>query len=367
MARRTRGKGEGSVYRRADGRWVGAVELPRGLDGRRRRSRVVRKRKADVLAALDELKRQAADGVIPDKSTTVAGILTFWLDDVATGQVSPSSLGEYRKRVNRLAPLLGHVRLARLTVPHCQAAAAELQRQYAPKTARITIETLRAALRWAVAAGMIPRNPAEHVMLARAPSAKIDDALTAAESRAVIDAATGHDLEVMIWLALTYGMRLGELIGLHRPDIDLDAGEIHIRKAKTAAGVRSLPLIDDADRLLRRQLQAGPKSDGPVFAKLGRPWAPQSVRTEWNTILAAAEVGHRCRNCGTDRPCSTSVRRFHASRHTAATLLLERGVALEVVSAILGHSSIGVTADVYARVRSDLKRRGLESIDRNQQ
>ena len=56
------------------------------------------------------------------------------------------------------------------------------------------------------------------------------------------------------------------------------------------------------------------------------------------------------------------MRRFHASRHTAATLLLEAGVPLEVESAILGHSSIGVTANIYAKVRTDLKRRALETL-----
>jgi len=55
-------------------------------------------------------------------------------------------------------------------------------------------------------------------------------------------------------------------------------------------------------------------------------------------------------------------RRFHASRHTAASLLLDRGVPLEVVSAILGHASLSVTADVYARVSMDAKRRALETL-----
>jgi len=83
---------------------------------------------------------------------------------------------------------------------------------------------------------------------------------------------------------------------------------------------------------------------------------PQLTRQHWSQLLVRAGIEHRC------RACASSVRRFHASRHTAATLLLEAGVALEVVSAILGHSCIGVTANIYAKVRSDLKRRGLQSI-----
>lgn len=53
---------------------------------------------------------------------------------------------------------------------------------------------------------------------------------------------------------------------------------------------------------------------------------------------------------------------FHASRHTAASLLLEHGVPLEVVPAVLGHASLAITADVYARVSMDTKRWALETL-----
>jgi integrase len=54
--------------------------------------------------------------------------------------------------------------------------------------------------------------------------------------------------------------------------------------------------------------------------------------------------------------------RLHAARHTAATLLLEQGVPLEVVSAVLGHASLAITADMYARVLMDDKRKGLTAL-----
>lgn len=100
--------------------------------------------------------------------------------------------------------------------------------------------------------------------------------------------------------------------------------------------------------------------DGYVFpTAVGTRRRPQRTREHWSALLEAVSVAHRCRNCGSPDRCSSSVRRFHASRHAAATMLLERDVPLEVVSAILGHSSLGITADVYAKVRADLKRRGL--------
>jgi integrase len=80
---------------------------------------------------------------------------------------------------------------------------------------------------------------------------------------------------------------------------------------------------------------------------LGMALDPRNALRWWHGLCEGAGLGRR---------------RFHASRHTAATLLLDRGVPLEVVSAILGHASLAITADVYARVTLDAKRRALEAL-----
>jgi len=79
----------------------------------------------------------------------------------------------------------------------------------------------------------------------------------------------------------------------------------------------------------------------------GGPVDPRNAVRWWHALTIGAGVGRR---------------RFHASRHTAATLLLDAGVPLEVVSAILGHASLAITADVYVRVTSDAKRRALAQL-----
>jgi integrase len=366
---RRRGPGEGSIYRRADGYYVGAVEAGHYPNGKRRKVRVVRRRRGDVVAALDELRRTAAGGVVPDRTHTVASYLDWWLAEVAAGQVSPSSLAEYAKRVRRITPEIGTVRLAKLSTAHVQRLANRLAERYprSPKTRATTLDTLRQALRWATQAGMLVRNPAEGVTGPRTPVATVDDTLEAAEAHAVMAhaMAAAPDLYPLVWLALTYGLRLGELLDLRWTDVDLTGRELHVRKSKTTAGVRTLPLIAEAVDVLRahRARTEVLALDGYVFpTAVGTRRSPQRTRDHWSALLAAAGVQHRCRNCGSDERCSTHVRRFHVSRHTAATLLLERDVPLEVVSAILGHSSIGITADVYAKVRSDLKRRALQRL-----
>jgi integrase len=196
------------------------------------------------------------------------------------------------------------------------------------------------------------------------PVVKIDDTLEPAEAEAVLAAAQGGPLEAFWWLALTYGLRIGELMSLRWSDIDAD--ELTVHKSKTPAGVRTLPLIPEAKRAIREHRRAVDvvSNEGYVFSRPGGlPLYHQLVHNRWNDLLRQAQISHMCRNCGSDDRCSSSIRRFHVSRHTAATMLLEAGVELEVVSRILGHSNIGITSSIYAKVRSDLMRRGLARLD----
>jgi integrase len=360
-----RGRGEGSIFQRGDGYWVGSVEVPPGPDGRRRKARVVRRYRKDVVAALDELRRQARGGVIPDRSRTVEQYLNWWLDEVMANDVSPGSLREYRTRVNRIVPILGTKRLGKLTGADVQHLANRLADQYprSATTRAYTLGTLRSALKWAVTAGLIPRNPAEGVSGPRGrQSAKLDDWLTAVEVKRVLKVAEGDDLGAMWWLALNYGLRLGELMALHWTDIDWSKDELTVRQSKTAAGVRTLPLIPGAKRVLQeRRRSAGVASiEGFVFVtEYGTNLYDKYVYKRWNALLREAGIDHRCRNCGSDDRCSSSLRRFHVSRHVAATSLLEAGIPFEIVSAILGHAGVAITADLYGRTRADLLRHQL--------
>jgi integrase len=358
------------VYRRGDGYWVGQIEAGYYPNGRRRKARVVRRYKADVLDALDELRRQAKHGGVPsDTRVSLAGYLDWWLDEVKARDVSAGSLREYRVRVNRITPIIGKVKLGKLTPAHVTQLANRLgETRVSPSTARHTLATLRSALRWAVTAGMIARNPADGILAPnRGVVAKLDDRLEPAEVERVLALSRDGWNGGLWWLALTYGLRLSELIGLRWADVDFRNDEITVRRSKTAAGTRTLPLIPEARRVLRDHRRLGETRvspiDGYVFTnEHGAKLRDKTVYKHWNRLLARAGVPHRCRSCGSARTCSTSVRRFHSSRHTAATMLLESGVPVEVVSAVLGHSSLGMTVDVYAKVRSDLIRRGLRTV-----
>jgi integrase len=352
-----RGRGEGSIYRRADGYWVGQVEAGHYPNGRRRRARVVRRRRTDVLEEMDRLRRVARAGVQSTGTRTVDQFLDWWIDEVKAGTIAPKTLRNYRGIATQwINPHIGTVKLGKLRVTHVQTMVNDLRRQeLSPGVVNQTLKLLRQALRYAVGTRMIDHNPAEHVKSVPVIGGA-DVAMTATEARAVLDAskvtsevATFGDLYAFWWLALKYGLRIGELLDLRWADIDND--ELTVRRSKTAAGVRTLPLITEAKRVLRehRRLCTVHNLGGHVFIRPdGRPIDERRIGERWAELLAEAGVEHR---------------RFHATRHTAATLLLEAGVPLEVVSAILGHANIGVTADIYTKIRGDLMRKGFARLD----
>ncbi|MGH9192253.1 MAG: tyrosine-type recombinase/integrase [Acidimicrobiales bacterium] len=359
MARGQRGKGEGSVYRRGDGRWVAQVEAGRTPAGRRRYSRAVRRTKAEALAALKTLHHDLDTGVVPDRVATVATFLDWWADTVLPGTVAATTEEHYRRAIRRwIVPYIGRVRLSKLTAGDVETMIRRLREAgMSPATQRMARTTLVAALGWAERTGLVARNVAR---LARGPKLgpRADDALTAAEAAQVLDAATCDRWEAIAVLAIRLGLRQGEILALRWEDVDLDAGTLTVRQAKTRAGERTVPLVAGTLDALRahRARQDAAKAEAPFWAdpalvfatSHGTRFDQRNLRVWWKDLLNQAGVEYR---------------RFHATRHTAASMLLDADVPLEVVSAILGHSGLAITSDVYAKVSQDAKRRALSTLD----
>jgi integrase len=406
----TRGKGEGSVYQRADGRWVGSLENGRDRKGRRRRRRVVRATRVEVVDALDRLRREAAGGVVPDTKRTLADYLDWWLVNVKAPRLKPYSLRQYRAEMESyVIPQLGHFKLGRITPGHIQGWMTTMQGfGLKPRSVNNARKVLGNALRHAAALGLIAQNPVAPIAgLPAGRAGKLDDTLTAAQADKVLAAVRGDRLEALAVLALRLGMRKGELLALRWSDVDLDGAVVHVRGTlqvrpyehgcrddaacaqqfhtakcrprckghanrcpqrrggglvietpKTEGSERTVPLVAGTVEALRqhRARQATERlaadiwqdSDHVFCQAHGAPLSPGWVLGWWHTLTESAGVGRR---------------RFHMTRHTCATLLLDRGVPLEVVSAILGHSQLATTADIYAKVTDDAKRRALAKLD----
>lgn len=375
--RSRRGAGEGAVYRQADGLWAAAVELGRDSTGRRQRKVIRGRTKAGVVAKLEQVRADVAKGLpIVDERRTTEDYLRWWVAEVLPGTIKDSTVTDYSWVLEHyVIPHVGRVPLAKLGPEQVHQMLRNLEGEgMSARTRQYARAVLRRALGHAERWGMVTRNVAALVEGPRTVTTRLDDTLTAAEAQRLLAVASEDRLCALAVIVLRLGLRKGEALALRWENVDLDAGELRVqgtlkRKVgeglvldtpKTKAGERTLPLLADCSEALvsrrRRQaaekLEAGPawEERGFVFTTpLGTPVDPRNVNRWWDSLCERAGIGHR---------------RFHASRHTAATLLLDAGAPLEVVSAILGHASLAITADVYAKVTQDAKRRAVTAVDR---
>lgn len=370
-----RGWGEGAVYRRkSDGQWVGTVELGRDHGGRRHRRVVYGRTKRDVLDKLEKARSDKRFGMVPtDQRLTTGQWLDQWLSE-HSADLSQGSVTTYRHAVESyIRPEVGQVRLAKLTPADVEKMGREIRRRgLSANTAKLAHRVLRAALSVAERHGVVHRNVAA---VAAGPkrddSARIDDALTVEQAETVMDVAKGDErLGALAAVLLTLGLRRGEALALRWDHVDLDGPDPSITVAATLSRVTgqglvvgptktkgsegTIPLVEPALSALRlhRKHQAAEQLSAEVwvdasivFATPIGTWTdPRNALRAWHGWTQSAGLGKR---------------RMHASRHTCATVMLANGVPLEVVSAVLRHSSIRITADTYARVASDAKRKAL--------
>lgn len=365
----------GSVTRRGDG-WAYMFDVgPDPATGkRRRRSRSGFKTQREATRAMREAMRAVELGVTaPGETPSLAAFVVEWLAG-RRASLRPSTWASYKDVLEgRVVPRLGALRLDRVTAKHVADMLVDLTEHggrdprrgpgLSAKTVRYTLSVLGFALADAVKRGLIPKNPVQHVDQPRAAKKEmrwcnVDEARTFLNY-------TADDRFSALWiLALTTGMRRGELLGLKWDDIDFHAGRLAVRRTlvtveyritwsepKTAASRRVVALDPATIAALRqhgaRQLEermaigAGYLDEKIVFAAVARePLHPDTVTKHFDRLVARAGVPKI---------------RLHDLRHTAATLMLEQGVPLKAVTERLGHSSTQITSDVYQHVGEQMQ------------
>ena len=257
---RSRGNGEGTIIERADGRIV--VRL--FVDGHRieRTARTKADGKVLLKAMLD---RKAAGLALDADRLSVGAYLLQWLE-TARPNVRPKTWERYEQIVRLDATrALGHVPLMKLGPHHLQGLyARRLDAGRSPTTVHHLHRVLHRALRQAERWGLVGRNPVALVDAPRRAKPEMR-ALVPEEAQRLLDAADGDRLEALFVLAITTGMRQGELFGLRWADVDLDAATLSVRQAvqwlkggpvctqpKTARSRRSISLTRRAIAALRQ-------------------------------------------------------------------------------------------------------------------
>jgi integrase len=376
-----RDPGDGSVFQRGDGRWVARLKLP---DGRYRY--LYGENKVAVKARLVEVIRAADEGrPVPNARLTLGAYLEQWLAGLPASGLKPSTIAYYRRyvRFHVLTSELSRKSLARLDV-------ADLRRVYAEKLASglssTTVHHLHAvlhlALNGAVADGKVARNVAAIIGRSSRPKVARKEMTTIAEGdqpSRFLAAARGDRLEALLVLALTTGMRQGELRALRWKDVYLDrkppalsvVGSLQgARRSSLSIGTpksgktRVVRLGDRAREALREhrqrqeveRRQLGPEwhDGGLVFTTLapgrfGEYVSISEMRGALRRALATAGL---------------PIIRFHDLRHTAATILMGGGAHPKVASEMLGHATTAITLDLYSHVSQDMQQSAVDIMDR---
>jgi integrase len=405
MARR--GKGEGSVRLRKDGRWEARLSIPGAgqvsLYGATR---------AEVIEQLSSLQRDVRAGVnVADSHQPYRDYLAHWLE-VKRPQVSESTYDDYLMVIQtHIEPVIGDVRLSDLTPAH-------IERVYARMLARglvalhVTRAVLSGSLRVAERHGLVARNVSRLVDVPRRAKRQYtfydpDQALAyvaAARQMAATGAGLSSRLSLrsfdaacalpLIVLLMT-GLRCGELCALRWSDVDLrpavgSAPSLVVWRSfrwghgdpvfsdhpKTESSNRRVFLIPQAVEALtlwraaqhKQRLLAGPAwqtsmvgisechageqiaFDGLVCTDaLGRPWANHTIPLIHRKIARLAGL---------------PLIRPHDLRHSCSTLLQEQGVLPKVVSVMLGHSRVEMTLNVYSHVTPAMQMEAMKTLAR---
>lgn len=383
-----RGNGEGSIsQRQSDGIWQASMTLPNG-----KRKYLYGKTRQIVARKLAAATRDRDHGLplVTDERLTVERYLTQWLERMQPPRIRASTHLRYTSLLSHVIRAHGPLRLTHLTAQHLSTLYARLQQAEVNGGAGLSASTvhhvhtvLHGALDDALKLDLIPINVTERVDAPKLRSAVVDP-YTREEANQLLEAARGDRLEALYALAITTGMRLGELLALSWRQVDVTAtigaslrvvattqrdanGAWTIGEPKTYASRRQIGLTPVATRaLLRHQARQRAEQEAQSNTGINRPmrYGDLVFTDTVGGLLDEGNVSKRSYMPLLQR-AGLPYRRFHTLRHTCATLLLADGVSLHKVSALLGHASISITADLYGHLaKSDYQQDTSESMAR---
>ncbi|NAZ74942.1 tyrosine-type recombinase/integrase [Kineococcus sp. T13] len=369
-----RANGEGTLFKRKDGSWQGAVSY---IDdtGARKRWTVYGKTQAEARTKLREARERLDAGhPVKDTAMTVGTWLQQWMSGALVASDRSQSTKDLYTTIARvhLVPTIGQRRLDQLRPTDVEALIVLKRDQgLAGSTIRTIYTVLRGALDVAVRDGLVKRNVTNAV---KRPAVERREAtyLSAEQAQELLLAVRGDRIEPIVRLMLATGLRRGEALGLHWRDVDLDQCLLRVRSAlsRTSSGLqvgdvktersrRLIPLPRSTADMLRthhrkqaeERLAAGPAwvDTGMVFTtEIGTPLEPRNVLRRFKTLTQRSGLDDA---------------HLHTLRHSTASFLLASGTHIKVVQEHLGHSSYAITADIYSHVTPTQAREAADRLD----
>lgn len=338
------------------------------------------RRKSKRSKKLQEVRQWIADATYIDEHSDLDQatdmIVDAWFDywiSIKKQTVRPNTVRNYSERYERnIKDVIGKKLLTEVKPIHCQTIFSKMAEEgYKTTTIYQTRIALYNMLEFARENDVLITNPCKKSAKSDMgkPSAK-KEALTIDVQKKFLEAVVGYSYENQYRFVLQTGLRTGELIGLKWSDIDFEnrtmkiersmeyrykVGEWRIGPPKSKSGYRTIPLTDEAIRILENQRAKNKK------LKL--------IPIEWNDTVFLCRNGTPVKNSTYDtglfKYCDrVGIPHFsmHVLRHTFATRCIEGGMKPKTLQKILGLSNIGITMNLYVHITEDEKHREIDLV-----
>jgi integrase len=369
-----RGNGEGSIGRRKTGGWYAQYTVYTS-EGRKRRTLYGRTRQ-EVAAKLSKALADREGGLTYDAgSLTVGEYLARWLSHSVQDTVSQKTYERYESIVRvHLSPALGRIRLKALTSDHVRGLYREkLDSGLAPRSVLHIHRTLSKALKQGTDDGLIPRNAAASVKPPQ-PYREEMHPLSRDQVRTFLDTVKGDRMEALYVLAITAGLRQGELLALKWEDVDFEGTNPTLQVRRSLSETRGCRSFVTPKSGHGRHLRLSERAVSALRAHRKRQ-LEERVRKAglWQDhgLIFPYEVGtpmsgrnlYRAFKIRVKRASLPQTLRFHDLRHTCATLLLRQGVNPKFIQELLGHADISLTLNTYSHVLPDMGDAAASGMD----
>ncbi|HYF93116.1 MAG TPA: site-specific integrase [Symbiobacteriaceae bacterium] len=379
----SRTKGSGGLFERTiNGKkvWVAQVELGRDpLTGMRRRKTLYGENKTELQKKITGILNGVQSGTYAEPNRmTLAEYLETWLQKHCYTRLKAKTIQSYEDAIRRhLVPSIGHLHLSKLAPLHLESHYAALRDAgVGTREIQYAHDVLRSALNRAVKWKLLTHAVTDDVERPEHQERE-QRALDEDEIKRFLEVARGHRNHALFMMAVTTGMRPGELLGLKWDRVDLDKGIAFVEEAlvwldgqktpfyatpKSSAGIRSISLPDVMVRELRRHriaqneecLASGPRysHQNLVFCtRDGKPLRQSNFRKTVKALFKRANL-----------PDADDLEPY-TLRRTHATYLISNGEDIKTVQDRMGHSTAKMLLDIYAKVVTKKKREPAKKFD----
>lgn len=366
MASKRRANGEGSITKRADGRWMGRYKIFDNLGIRR--SRVVYgKTKAEVASKLREALSMAELNQDINKPTETLGqFYHYWLKTIAPSDLKQTTINMYEGYFQKwILPSLGNKKLNKISTKDIQLMIYNMEEKtHAKRSCQICRNVLSTVLHCAVDQDTILANPARKVKVPKYDKKKktiLDDQ----ELRKLLKVADSSSSYALVYKLLACcGLRIGEVLGLSKDAVSFENTKLQIKQQvvllnnhptistpKTKASIRSVDFPIELCSELNNLISTLKNENDLLFrTKSGQPISPNNLRRDFRKVIERAQV----------KRISP-----HALRHMYCTRSLSDGASLKAVQENMGHSNPQVTIGVYQHATTkdrEVIAKGMSSV-----